>query len=111
VDPLPVAPSCALDDAGLRAQFERYRRVGAGARLIGRTRSRVVVDLDERADTRLVEELLDIERACCPFFELGWEPDRRRLTVSVAHAEHEPALDAIVFALDLEVPVHHATQG
>jgi hypothetical protein len=105
-----MAPSCALDDAGLRMQYERYRQVGAGARLTDRTRRRLVVRLDERADTKLVDELLDIERACCPFFELGWEPDRRRLTVSVARAEHEPALDAIAFALDLDAPVRHATQ-
>jgi hypothetical protein len=105
-----MAPSCALDDAGLRMQYERYRQVGAGARLTDRTRRRLVVRLDEHTDTKLVDELLDIERACCPFFELGWEPDRRRLIVSVARAEHERALDAIAFALDLDGPVRHATQ-
>ena len=89
-------------------QYERYRLAGACASLTHRTARRLVVDLDDHADMELVDELLAIERACCPLFELGWEPDRRQLTVSVARAEHEPALDAIAFALGLEVPVDHA---
>ncbi len=97
-----MAPSCALDEAGLRLQLERYRRAGEGARPIERTPSRVVVELDERADGKLIEEAVAIERECCPFFALDWEPVRRRLTVSVAHVAHEPALDAIAFALGLD---------
>jgi len=109
MDPLPMVPSCALDDAGLRLQLERYRQVGAGARLIDCTPRSLVVDLDERVDTLLVDETIAIERQCCPFFTLDWEPERRRLTVAVSQAEHAPALDAIAFALDLKVPVQHAT--
>jgi hypothetical protein len=103
-----MAPSCALDDAGLRLQLERYRQAGAGARLIDCTRRRLVVDLDEHIDTQLVGETIAIERECCPFFALDWEPERRRLTVAVSQAEHEPALDAIAFALDLKVHARHA---
>jgi hypothetical protein len=108
MDPLPMAPSCALDDAGLRLQLERYRQAGAGARLVDRTPQSLVVDLDEQVDTQLVAETIAIERECCPFFTLDWEPERRRLTVEVSQAEHEPALDAIAFALDLTVPAQHA---
>jgi hypothetical protein len=61
-----------------------------------------MVDLNEHVDPKLVEELLAVERECCPFLELGWEPRAQRLTVCVAHTEHEPALDAIAFALGLE---------
>jgi hypothetical protein len=108
MDPLPMAPSCALDEAGLRLQVERYRRAGAGARLVERTRRGLVVDLDEHVDTRLVEETIAVERECCPFFALAWEPGLRRLTVAVSQAEHEPALDAIAFALDLPAPAAQA---
>jgi len=97
-----MAPSCALEEAGLRMQLERYRHAGEGARLVEQTHRRFVVDLDERADGKLIEEAVAIERDCCPFFTLDWEPARRRLTVSVSHAEHEPALGAIAFALGLE---------
>ena len=96
-----MAPSCALDEAGLRLQLERYRRVGQDARLIERTGRRFVVSLEEHVESRLIEEAVAVERECCPFFELEWEPARRRLTVSVSQADHEPALDAIAFALGL----------
>lgn len=103
-----MAPSCALDDAGLRLQLERYRQTGAGARLIDRTHWSLIVELDEQIDPQLVDETIAIERECCPFFTLDWEPERRRLTVAVSRAEYEPALDAIAFALDLKVPARHA---
>jgi hypothetical protein len=108
MDPLPMAPSCALDDAGLRLQLERYQQAGAGARLVDLTHRSLVVDLDEQIDPQLVDETIAIERECCPFFTLDWEPERRRLTVAVSRAEYEPALDAIAFALDLKVPAQHA---
>jgi hypothetical protein len=28
MDPLPMVPSCALDETGLRLQLERYRQAG-----------------------------------------------------------------------------------
>ncbi len=108
MDPLPMAPSCALDETGLLLQLERYRQAGLGARLVDRTPRSLVVDLDQQIDTQLVEETIAIERECCPFFTLDWEPERWRLTVAVSQAEHEPALDAIAFALDLKVPPQYA---
>jgi hypothetical protein len=96
-----MAPSCALDEVGLRSQLERYRHAGQHARLIERTPRRVVADLDRDVDAELVAQAVAIERECCPFFTLSWESERRRLTVSVSQAAHEPAIDAIVFALSL----------
>ncbi len=100
---LPMAPSCALDEAGLRLQLERYRRAGQDARLIEQTRRRLVVEVDELVDGKLVQEAIAIERECCPFFALDWEAGRRWLTISVSRVEHEPALEAIAFALGLDV--------
>jgi hypothetical protein len=97
-----MAPSCALDESGLSSQLERYRQAGRNARLIERTPRSLVVHLDEDVDTELVAETIAVERECCPFFALVWEQDRRRLTVLVSQAAHEPALDAIAFALDLQ---------
>jgi hypothetical protein len=108
VDPLPTAPSCALDGTGLRAQYERYRRAGAGAHVVERSPLRLVVELDEHVDPALVEETIAIERECCPFYELGWAADRRRLSVSVSQADQAPALDAIELALGLETSVQRA---
>lgn len=61
-----------------------------------------MADLAQDVDAELVAETIAIERECCPFFALTWEPDRRRLTISVPQAAHEPAIDAIAFALDLQ---------
>lgn len=99
-----MAPSCALDEAGLRMQLERYRIAGRGATLVERTRRELVVDLDRNVDARLVEAMLAVERECCPFFDLRWAPDSGRLTIAVTQAEHEPALDAIAFALGVSAP-------
>lgn len=96
-----MAPSCALAESELHAQLERYRQTARNARLIERTPQRLVVDLEEHVDAALVEQTIAVERECCPFFTLVWEPERRRLAVAVADAEHEPALDAIAFALNL----------
>jgi hypothetical protein len=97
-----MAPSCALDESGLRLQLERYRQVGRNARLIERTPRRLVADLGDQVDAELVAQTIAVERECCPFFSLTWEPDRRRLTVAVSQAAEEPALDAIAFALNLQ---------
>jgi len=103
-----MAPSCALDEAGLRRQLERYRRAGRGATLVDRTARILTVDLDRRVEAGLVEDMIATERECCPFFDLRWEPDRRRLTISVSQPEHQPALDAIAFALALGAPAQSA---
>lgn len=102
MDPLPMAASCALDEAGLRLQLERYRRLGRGAQLIERTGRRLAVHLGRHVDSHLVTQAVAVERECCPFFTLDWEPASRRLTISVSEAEHEPALDAIAFALGID---------
>jgi hypothetical protein len=99
---LPMAPGCALDQAGLHRQLERYGRVRQGASAIEHTARRLSVQLDDQVDGRLVEQLLATERACCPFLALTWEPDERRLTFAVSSAEHEPALHGISLALGLE---------
>jgi hypothetical protein len=97
-----MASSCALDEAGLRLQLDRYRRAGRGASLVGRTSRRLVVELDQQVDTSLVEAAIAVERECCRFFSLDWLATKGWLIVSVAEAEHEPALDGIAFALGVE---------
>ena len=99
-----MAPSCSLDETGLHRQLRRYRHAGRGARLVERDARRLLVELDGRVDRQLVEELIAIERACCPFYELHWTPASRRLSVAVAEQRYEPALRAIAFALGFDQP-------
>ena len=101
---LPNATACALDEIGMRRQLERYHTAGRAASLIERTPRRLTVKLDPHVDGQVVEELIATERRCCKFFDLVWEPDKRCLTFAVSDVEHEPALEAISLALDIEVP-------
>jgi hypothetical protein len=101
VESLPIAPTCALDTDGLRRQRDRYRCAGQGARLVRRTPRDVVFELDGDADLGNVEQLIAVERECCPFFAFEWDAGSRRLSVAVSAAEQEPALDAVVTALAL----------
>lgn len=94
-----MAPSCSLDEAGLRSQLERYRAAGAGARVLARDARRLVVEVDGAVDGVTLERLVAVERECCPFFEIDWEPARRRLSVAVSEGAYEPALEGIAFAL------------
>ncbi len=95
-----MAPaSCALDETALAEQLGRYRAVGADSALVARDARRIVVDVGPRVPGALVDELVEVERGCCPFFELDWRPPGRRLTVAVRDVEHEPALSAIATAL------------
>jgi hypothetical protein len=103
MDSLPMLPACSLDGDGALAQRERYRAVGAGAHMLRRDARHLVVAVAPDVDEKLVEELIAVEAECCPFFGLGWRADERVLEVSVSRPEHAPALDAIAYALGLEV--------
>lgn len=105
---LPMAPSCALDQIAMRRQLERYRHAGQRARVVDRTRQCLTVDLDRQLDCEVIEEAIAVERECCPFFAIDWRAEQRRLTVSVTQPEHEPALEAIAFALGLDVPARQS---
>jgi hypothetical protein len=100
MDPLRMVPvSCSLEAPELSAQRERYRLLGAGVRMIERDRRRLVIRPNDEVSDVVIEELVAVERGCCPFFELDWNPGQRRLRVAVSTADHEPALDAIAYAL------------
>ena len=97
-----MAPAaCSLDEEELRAQLARYRAVGARAEVLERRKQRLVIRVSHPVSDLTVEELVAVERHCCPFFDLGWEQRRRRLSISVSRPEEEPALDAIAAALRL----------
>ena len=60
---------------------------------------RLVILVAESVAERVVAELIAVERECCPFFRLDWQPAGRCLTVGVGRADEAPALDAIRHAL------------
>jgi hypothetical protein len=99
-----ASQSCALDEAGLDAQLARYRAVGRGAVVLSRADRRAVIRVSGRVPDAVVDDLVAVERGCCPFFELDWRAEERKLTVAVPSARHVPALDAILRALGTDPP-------
>jgi hypothetical protein len=94
---LPIG--CALHAEGLRAQRDRYRRLGVSAERVVCGKQALTVEFGTTVDAALVAEALAVERACCPFFDLRYDPLARRLTATVSEPAHDPALDALRDAL------------
>jgi hypothetical protein len=90
---------CSLDSAGLARQAERWTALLPAVRAIERPPRELVAEFDPEVDEALLLEAIDVERACCPFFAIDWEPAERRLRFAVGEAEHESALDAVADAL------------
>ncbi len=97
LDSAPVA--CHLDLQRLGEQRERYRRLGASVERTARRPLELTVQFTHDVDERLLEETLGIERECCPFFSLRYDPRARQLTARVSDADQDPTLDALSFAL------------
>ena len=104
MEALPTVPptDCSLDAKGLETQLERYRRIGEGAELIDTAARGFAVRLRPGVPASDVEKLIAVERECCPFFDITWDPPQRRLAFVVPTEEDGPALDAIAHALELE---------
>jgi hypothetical protein len=83
----------------LREQLGRYRTAGGGAEVLVWDNRRRVIRVAASVPDSLVERLIEVERVCCPFFELSWDARGRYLTISVTDDNHAPALDAIGHAL------------
>jgi hypothetical protein len=96
-----MAPAavCALDSTELGAQLMRYRSAGEGGRLLRDNPQELVIAVSDAVDDRIVDELVAVERSCCPFFEIAWAPDQRTLSIGVSDPQDAPALDAIRHAL------------
>jgi hypothetical protein len=94
-----MEPSCSLDQAQLAEQLAGYARAGRGAEVIESERRRRVIRVGSDVPESLIVRLIEVERGCCPFFEIAWDAASRRLAIEVRDSEHEPALEAIVSAL------------
>ncbi len=96
---LPQIPSCALTEDGMRAQRDRYARLGRDTRRVERQPAALTIEFEEGFDRDALEEALAVERECCPFFRFAYDEDARRLVVTVREPEQLPALDAIAYAV------------
>jgi hypothetical protein len=94
-----TAATCSLNADELAAQLERYRAIGRLAAAVEHEPGRVVVRFADDPPSALIERTLEVERGCCPFFEIEFEPATQRLAISVDHPDRHPGVDAIAHAL------------
>jgi hypothetical protein len=94
-----AAVDCRLDDAGLRAQLDRYRRLGAHATTVELRGHELVVLFQSTLDVGTLEEALAVEQGCCSFFTITYLAQSRRLSIAVSDARRLAMLEAIRSAL------------
>jgi hypothetical protein len=94
-----TVPSCALDNEELRRQRARYGRLAPSVRDVKHRREALVVQFGPMLDDSLLEEVIAVERQCCPFFRFDYHERDRRLTVTVEDRTAQPALEALAAAL------------
>ena len=92
-------PTCALDEVGMREQRARYARLAPGVARVIREPEEVLIQFREGFDRHALDEALEVERACCPFFQFDFDNDARRLRATVRDQEQLPALDAMAHAV------------
>ena len=101
-DALTTIPTCALDQAGVRAQRERYARLAPMVTSVAREPEAVAIEFGEDFDRHALDQALAVERECCPFFRFELDESGRRLRLTVQEAGQLPALDVIARAFGAE---------
>src|SRR5437868_12336015 len=95
--------SCALDRVGLEEQRRRHRRLSPSVVQVTRQATVLGVDFAPGFDRRALDELIAVERECCPFFAFSFDERLRHLEIAVRDPDAAPALDA--FADELSVTI------
>jgi hypothetical protein len=112
MDELPMASAgCSLDQAGLGEQLSRYGRAGIGAHVLRDSPQELVLALAASVADDEIEELVAVERSCCPFFRIDWAPERRILSIRVSNTLEAPALAAIKHAVFARAPAPPETRA
>lgn len=97
-------PSCALHERGVTDQGERYARLAPSLTAVERRGNALLLTFAEGFDREALEEVVAVERHCCPFFQFAFDAESRALTVDVGDAAMRPALDAIASQLESVPP-------
>jgi hypothetical protein len=90
---------CGLDEAGRRAQAARYAQLGGLAASLDRSELGLTVTFAASPDAALLATTLAVERECCSFLALDYDPEALRLRVGVEDPSDRPVLDLIERAL------------
>jgi hypothetical protein len=94
-----LGQACTLTPEEFRAQRARYAHVASAVEAGRREGDRVEVRLSPSLDAGVLEELIAVERECCPFFTLSYDASARILGIGVEDPRYSRALDPIAEAL------------
>jgi hypothetical protein len=92
-------PECTLTEATVGPQISRYSRLAEHVTRIKRSTGEVRVEFDERVPEALLSRTLSVERECCSFLNLAYDPGFRSLTITVRNTAHDPRLDSLAMLL------------
>ncbi|MGH2956074.1 MAG: hypothetical protein ACRDL6_03675 [Solirubrobacterales bacterium] len=96
---LPLIEACELSPEGARAQGDRYSELSRWTAAIERRPRLLDVRFSREVDRELLEEAIAVERSCCSFLAIDFNPDALALSIGVAEERLAPALDALEWAL------------
>jgi hypothetical protein len=94
---------CTLDESGMGKQRARYARIARSVTSFDRRADSIRLRLSADFDRRILDELMNVEAQCCPFFRFALAEAGTELTVSVDDAEMLPALEAIASQLGVSL--------
>ena len=97
------APACRLDKAGLRDQLDRYRQLSGRVEAVEREPGCVVVRFAPDLERDRLDAALAVERVCCPFIGIDYDPSERCLTLRVDDVFQDASLDDLADALSPEI--------
>lgn len=92
---MQIPPSCTLDEPGMREQRVRYANLARCVMRVRRETDALAVEFDDRLDIGMLEQVIAVERECCPFFRFSFDRSELRLRVTVEDPAMLPALGAI----------------
>ena len=94
-----VRAACTLEDSDLTEQLARYRQLSTTALSILERELDLVITFSPDVDTDLLRETIAIERGCCSFFTLDYDPSERCLSITIDDPTRRDALRALLSAL------------
>lgn len=95
-EPLKLAiPECRLPDTAVGPQLARYRKLAEHVIDLHRDVGEVRVQFDDTVPESLLAQTLAVERECCTFVDLEYQPHMRSLTITVANVAQHPRLETL----------------
>ena len=84
---------CTLTPVGLDAQRARAGLLRAAVLGVERTPKSLALSFAKDVDRRLVGELIETERCCCAFLDVGYDERARRLHIGIDRDSDTDVLD------------------